>query len=291
MIQSIKPYGGVAVIKSINLWSFPVGYSIEQCLDKALSAGFLAVEPNFAIEGELSFHSSDTAILEIKRKAADRGVSLASLSTGVYWDAPPTHDDPAVRRRAAELIHRQLEVAALLGVGAILVVPGLVGADFIVGSPVIQYDKAYDRALEFIADAAPYAKDCSVVIGVENVWNKMLLSPLEMRDFIDACDSPFVKVYFDVGNVLAFGYPEHWVRILGSRIVRVHVKDFKQSVGNINGFTDLLAGDVNFPEVIKALREIGYDGYITAEMGRYNHYSDQVIDSTSAAMDRILSMK
>jgi L-ribulose-5-phosphate 3-epimerase len=272
--------------KSINLWSFPGSYTIEQCFDKALSAGFHAVEPNFDLTGELGCDAADTQILAIKKMAADKGIELASLSAGVYWGVPPTHEDPAVRKHAVQLVRRQLEVAALLGVGAILVVPGLTG-----GSPDVQYDVAYDRALEFISSAAPHAKDCGVVIGVENVWNKLLLSPLEMRSFIDSCNSPFVQAYFDIGNVLAYGYPEHWIRILGSRIVRIHVKDFKNSVGNINGFTDLLTGDVNFPEVIKALTEIGYNSYITAEMGGYKYYADQVIDNTSAAMDRILAMR
>jgi hexulose-6-phosphate isomerase len=243
------------------------------------------------MEGDLCFNTPDAKVLEFKRMAGDRGIALASLSTGIYWSMPPTHDDSAIRRRAAELLRRQLEVAALLGVGAVLVVPGLVGADFIPGSPVVQYDRAYDRALEFVSTAAPYAMDCGIAIGVENVWNKFLLSPLEMRSFIDSCGSAFVKAYFDIGNVMAFGYPEHWIRILGSRIVRVHIKDFKSSVGNINGFTDLLAGDVDFPEVIKALTEIEYDGYVTAEVGGYKHYSDQIVDNTSAAMDRILAMK
>jgi L-ribulose-5-phosphate 3-epimerase len=279
------------MIKSINLWSFPSSYSFEQCLDKAHRAGFQAIEPNFAEEGELGANVSDAAVLGFKRKAADVGIVLASLSSAVYWFNPPTHDNPAVRGRAADLLRRQLEIAALLGVGAVLVIPGLVGADFIPGSPVVQYDKAYDRAQEFIFSAAPYAKDCGVVIGVENVWNKMLLSPLEMRNFVDSCGSPFVKAYFDIGNVQANGYPAHWIRILGSRIVRVHIKDYKVAVGNINGFTDLLAGDVDFPVVVQALNEIGYNGFVTAEMNVYKHYSDQIIFNTSAAMDRILSMK
>lgn len=279
------------MIKSINLWSFPSSYTIDQCFDKAVSAGFPAVEPNFSEEGELAFNTPDSAVLAIRRSAEGRGLRLASLSSGVYWANPPTHDDPAVRRRALELLKRQLEAAALLGVGAVLVVPGLVGADFIPGSPVVRYDAAIERAREFVCAAAPHAKDCGVVIGVENVWNKMLLSPLEMRDFIDGCGSPFVKAYFDIGNVLAFGYPEHWIRILGSRIARVHVKDFKTSVGNINGFTDLLSGDVNFPEVITALREVGYESYVTAEMGGYRYYTDQIVNNTSAAMDRILAMR
>lgn len=277
--------------KSINLWSFPAGYTIEQCFDKAVTAGFRAVEPNIGLDGELSAESSDNQILAVKRMAQDKGIELTSLSTGAYWSLPPTHDDRAIRQKATDFIKRQLEAAALLGVGAILVVPGLVGAEFIPGSPVIQYDVAYDRALEFVSAAAAHAKACGVVIGVENVWNKLLLSPMEMRDFVDKCASPWVKAYFDIGNVLLYGYPEHWIRVLGTRIVRVHIKDFKKSVGNINGFTSLLSGDVDFPEVVKALKEVGYDSYVTAEIGAYSKYPDQAIDDTSAALDRILSMK
>jgi hexulose-6-phosphate isomerase len=120
----------------------------------------------------------------------------------------------------------------------------------------------------------------------------MFYSPLEFAALIDEMKSPRVGIYFDAGNVLGYHqHPPHWIEILGKRIKRVHVKDFKTSVGNINGFTDLLAGDVNFPEVVKALREVGYDSFITAEMGGYRHYPDQIVDNTSAALDRILSME
>ena len=130
-----------------------------------------------------------------------------------------------------------------------------------------------------------------MAIGVENVWNKFLLSPIEMTGFLDACGSPWIRAYFDAGNVLQFGYPEQWIEILGKRIVRVHVKDFKRAVGNINGFTDLLAGDVDWPAVVRALRGVGYDSFVTAEMGAYRHYGDQIVYNTSAALDRILKME
>src|SRR5659263_668632 len=88
-------------------------------------------------------------------------------------------------------------------------------------------------------------------IGLENVWNKFLLSPIEMRDFIDKIDSSYVGAYLDVGNVINTGYPEQWIRILGKRIKKVHFKDFRKSVGTLSGFVDLLAGDVDYPEVMK----------------------------------------
>src|SRR5690606_16928419 len=103
-----------------------------------------------------------------------------------------------------------------------------------------------------------------VQVCVENVWNKFLLSPLEMRGFLDGLKSSSVGSYFDVGNVLATGYPEHWIQLLGSRIKRVHFKDYRRAVGTADGFCDLLSGDVNWPGVVSALCSIGYDGWVTA---------------------------
>ncbi|GAG27908.1 unnamed protein product, partial [marine sediment metagenome] len=128
------------------------------------------------------------------------------------------------------------------------------------------YDVCYERATEAVKQILPAAEEAGVVIGIENVWNKFLLSPLEMRDFIDNFGSKMVVAYFDVGNILLTGYPDQWIRILGERIKRVHVKDFKTSVGTVEGFVDLLEGDVDFEAVKQALGEIGYDGYVTAEL-------------------------
>ena len=152
---------------------------------------------------------------------------------------------------------------------------------------MVAYDRAYDYALEAISQLAADAKDAGVAIGVENVWNKFLLSPLEMRDFIDKTGSPYVGAYFDVGNVVFSGYPEHWIRILGKRIRKIHFKDFRRMTAGLTGFVDLLAGDVDFPKVMEALEEAGYDGYCNAEMGAYAHYPLQMIYNTSHAMDRI----
>jgi len=121
---------------------------------------------------------------------------------------------------------------------------------------------------------------------VENVWNKFLLSPLEMRDFIDSLNSKYIGSYFDVGNVVYSGYPEHWIKILGNRIKKLHFKDFKRSIGTIAGFVPLLEGDVNFPEVIKALEKINYTSYVTGEL--FPDQSANIVVDTSAAMDKIL---
>jgi hexulose-6-phosphate isomerase len=157
-------------------------------------------------------------------------------------------------------------VAKWLGTDAYLFVPGAVDVFFLPDAEVVPYDVCYQRASEALRQILPAAEETGVAICIENVWNRFLLSPLEMRDFIDSFGSAMVGAYFDVGNVLLTGYPEHWIRILGERIKRVHVKDFKRSAGTAEGFVNLLEGDVNFETVKEALADVGYDGYVTAEL-------------------------
>ena len=133
------------------------------------------------------------------------------------------------------------------------------------------------------------AEEYGVEIGIENVWNKMLLSPLEMRQFIDSVCSDMVGVYFDTGNVVFSGYPEHWINILGKRIKKVHFKAYRRNPGGLNAFVDLLAGDVDWKAVMAAFKNIGYEGWAAGEMiPLYAQGSDQIIYNTSASMERIM---
>jgi hexulose-6-phosphate isomerase len=154
---------------------------------------------------------------------------------------------------------------------------------------VQDYQTVWDRATEGVRSALGTAEECKVSIGIENVWNKFLLSPLEMRGFIDQFDSPWVGSYFDVGNVIAFGYPDQWIRILGSRIKAVHVKDFRRAVGTAEGFVDLCEGDVPWPAVMAALRDVGYAGPLTAELiPHYPSNPELRCANASRALDVIL---
>ena len=153
----------------------------------------------------------------------------------------------------------------------------------------VDYQTAYDRSLESLNELKCVAEELQIQIGLENVWNKFLLSPMEMKDFIDKIGSEYVGSYLDVGNTVYCGYPEDWVRILGKRIRKVHFKDYRRQAGGLHGFVDLLAGDVNYPEVMKAFREIGYDGWVSAEMiPAYKYHTETLIYNTSRAMDAIL---
>lgn len=275
--------------KGINIWSFPEGKPIMECAKLAKKAGFDGIELSLNESGELGLETTEQEALVLRQQITDLGLEISGLATGLYWANWMTSESEAVRMKAMDICKKQLETAAALGADAILVIPGAVGVDFIPGCNVIDYDKAYERAQESVCKLAPFAEQADVSIGIENVWNKFLLSPLELRQFIDSIGSPFVGSYFDVGNVVQSGYPEHWIRILGSRIKKVHFKDYRRQAGGLHGFVDLLAGDVDYPAVMAAFKEIGYDGYVTAEMiPNYTYHTEQIISNTSASMDVIL---
>ena len=275
--------------KGINVWSFPAGMSQKDCMRLAAKTGYDSIELSLDAEGELSLKSSDEEIKSFRALADELGIEISSLATGLYWGTPLSSDDESVRQAAKDTVRFQLNAAKLLGVDAILVVPGCVNARFIDGCAEMPYDVVYDRALEAMQELKKDAEEAGVVIALENVWNKFLLSPLEMRDFIDKIGSDFVKVYFDVGNTQFIGFPEHWIKILGSRIARIHMKDFKEAIGNLDGFCELLEGNVNFPAVMKALREVGYDKYLTAEINYIPCETNRVVEDTFKAMTKIFA--
>jgi L-ribulose-5-phosphate 3-epimerase len=284
-----KMWEMMRVKKGINAWSFPGNLTIAECMKLAVKAGFEGYEPALAETGELSLESKEADLHNIRKQAEEAGIALTSLASGLYWEYSLTSPHPHIRQKARDIVKKQLEAAAILNVDTILVVPGAVGVDFIPGADVVPYDRAYEYALETLSELAETARNYRVHIGIENVWNKFLLSPLEMRDFIDRIGSAYVGSYFDVGNVLYSGYPEHWISILGSRIKKVHFKDYRRDAGGLHGFVDLLAGDVDYAAVTSALREIGYDGYVIAEMiPAYKQHPEQIIYNTSGAMDAIL---
>ena len=277
--------------KGINIWSFPQG-SIKESLTLAKKAGFEGVELALGGEGELSMTSTESEIKEIKKTADDMGLALYSLSCGLCWDYRLSDDDAKMREAAKDMIKKQLETAKILGADTILVIPGVVNVSFSHPEKKVAYDVVYDRALEGLNELKPYAESLKVNIALENVWNKFLLSPMEMKDFIDKLGSDYIGSYLDIGNTMYCSYPEDWIRILGNRIKKVHFKDYRVEAGGLHGFVDLLAGDVDYPEVMKAFGEIGYDDWVSAEMiPNYKHHTDAIIYNTSYAMDRILGRK
>lgn len=273
--------------KGISIWAFAES-SLENCFRLAKKHGFDGIELAMDETGELTPETTLEQIQEIRQAAAQYQLELYSLATGLYWKYPLTSGVPAIAERAAYLLKRQIDIAAHLGCNTVLVVPGTVTGPQDGSGPAVPYDIAYERAFTAVSAAAALAEQKKVRIGLENVWNKFLLSPLEMRDFIDQIGSPWIGAYFDVGNVVRDGYPEQWISILDKRIVKVHLKDYRRSDGTIAGFTELLCGDVNYPAVIQALRHCGYDDWVTAEVTPHSNDPEAALRNASHAMDNIL---
>ena len=156
-----------------------------------------------------------------------------------------------------------LDAAQTLGAGSILVIPGIATED-------LRYEQAYETAQTRVAQLADYAPGIQLMI--ENVWNNMLYSPLEMARFVDEMGKDNVGICFDIANARRFGSPEQWIRTLGKRVRELHCKDYRMSIDNINGFTNILDGDVNYPAVFAAAREIGFDGNWVVELIPPAHY-------------------
>lgn len=267
----------------------PADLSIDERLDLAVKAGFDGIEPRVADAGSgdlVNADSTDAELAAAARKIRDRGLDICSLMGGGSYSRvhPIVSDDPKERALGMESLRRAIHITAALDAEVLLVVPHWV-------NDAVRYDYCYERAKEALQEVGPEAEKLGVILGVENVWNKFLLSPLEYARFVDEVNSPAVKAYFDAGNMLIWGYPYHWAEILGPRIARVHIKDFKIDVGTGRGFAQLLHGDMDWPKLMKSLRSIGYDGYVTAEVGLLTHFPVESVYDTATAMDRIFALK
>jgi L-ribulose-5-phosphate 3-epimerase len=276
--------------KCISYWSIPGGpensLPIAGALTQAKAAGFAGVELAIGAAGVLNTRTTRADCEAIRAKIDKSGLIVETLASGMSWGVNPTSEDPKVRQKAIELHADALQRAAWLGCQAMLFVPGVVVSP-IAPSEVIRYDVAVKRAREATGQLLDVAQRVGVDLCLENVWNGLLLSPLEWIDFIDGFNSDRVGMYVDVGNLMGYHqHPPHWIEMLGKRIKRVHVKDFKDQFGfeGRYSFARLGEGDVPWAESAAALKAIGYNGTIVAEM---MPPEDGLLDHTSQAMDRL----
>ena len=253
------------MLLSINAWTFPAGTDAPTLAASAARAGFEAIELTMDGEGLLTALSTQEQCSQITRVLQDAGLRIASLAGGLFREFSYTDPDPAMRQKARDLTRSGLDLASWLGTDALLVVPGVVGGW---NDPVPRtgYADALARSFEMLCKLREDAEDHGISIAIENVWNRFLLSPVEMRDLIDRINSPWVGAYFDIGNAMAFGYPQDWIEVLGRRIVRVHAKDYDLGRSGIDGFNcRLQEGSVDWPAVVAALEQAGYQGPMTYE--------------------------
>jgi hexulose-6-phosphate isomerase len=280
--------------KGINAWMFPGAFEDlvepEDAIVLAKKFGYESLELCIGPAGsKLGFDASEAKCQKLVQLAKDEGILLETTASGLYWGKSLGDPDDSVRKEAKEELTQMLRVSGALGCKVHLTIPAAVDVFFNPDRPVQNYDDCLKYAVEGIQSLVPVAQETGVKMGIENVWNKMLTSIGEMHWFLKQIDSEWVGSYFDVGNALPFGYPDQWIRSLGSKIFAIHFKDFKKSVGTADGFVDLCEGDVDFDAVVSALNDIGFDGPVTAEMiPHYPRYPMVRVINTSTALDYIL---
>jgi len=239
--------------KSLVIYMLPKELSYLDRFKLAKDVGFEGVEAQ-TIE--------DPKVAEEIRAASEKaGLKIHSVMNMAHWDFPLSSSDPAVVKKSVAGMETSLRNAKFWGADTVLLVPAVVDA-------ATRYQDAYTRSAKVIREQIlPLAAELKVTVAVEEVWNKFLLSPIEFVAYVDSFKSRYLKAYFDVGNVVLYGYPQDWIRTLGKRIVRVHLKDFHMD-GEKEKFEwkNLGEGDIDWPEVRKALAEIGYEGYVTCEI-------------------------
>lgn len=289
----------------INQFCFPASCDVAEALSRAKALGFDCMEicltadqrPGQAVGGVtdaldisgyynrlLHEHAGESEFRQLRKLSEDIGLPISSVGGIISFSIYPlTSKDSATAQRSMDAVRRMLDAAQVLGASSALVIPGIATQD-------MGYEEAYRIAQERISTLADYAPQVELMI--ENVWNNMLYSPLEMARFVDETGRKNVGICFDIANARRFGYPEQWIRTLGGRIREFHCKDYRMSVDNINGFTNLLDGDVDYSAVLSAIREIGFDGDLIVELiPPAHHLVDATLRHALAALRELSQSK
>lgn len=272
VVKTKRAEGGPAsrdeIKKAFVFGMLPGSLSVEDRFKLATDVGIQAVEIGTTRDSET-----------LKRMIAcseKTGVRIHSIMNSDHWGCPLSSPDPDVVEKGMECMRVSFQNAKDCGADTVLLVPAVV-------NPQVMYRDAYERSQKQIRKLLPLAEKLKVIIGVENVWNKFLLSPIEFARYVDEFESPFLKAYFDCGNVVLFGFPQDWIRTLGSRIVKLHVKGFDARKSQ---FVNLREGTIDWPEVRRALKEINYSGFMTAELGGGDA---DYLKNVSEDMDKIIA--
>jgi L-ribulose-5-phosphate 3-epimerase len=267
--------GRLPIFTSVEYSMLPETVPIPERFRMAKDAGFERIEcPTTRDPAEAQ---------KMKDAAAAAGIKIHSVMNMDHWKYPLSSSDPAVVEKSLDGARVSLHNAKLWGADTILIVPAVVNAE-------TSYRDAYKRSQENIRKLIPLAQELRVVVAIEEVWNKFLLSPLEFARYIDEFESPWIRSYFDVGNVVLYGYPQDWIRTLGPRIAKLHIKDFSWRK-LVAKWVPLGEGDIDWHAIYAALSEIGYKGTATVELpGGDAAYLKEVNRRLNAILENRLSV-
>lgn len=255
-----------AMYTQVSFWSFRGERHVLEVMPLTKEAGFQGIELTIGETGDLTPDTPAGMCKAFATAAKSLKLKLGSVASGLLWKYNPASASKATRDKALELTEACMRVTAELGVSHLLVLTGHVGVPWDHTAEVVDYEECYLRSVEFGKSVGKLAAKTGVTACFENVWNYFLSSPLEFRQFLADVKNPSVGLYLDLGNAWQTGYPQHWIRLLGESVQRVHVKDYRRATGLPHGFVNLGDGDAPLSESIKMLRKAKYKGPITAEV-------------------------
>lgn len=273
-VSAITPFATVSGINKVPFMTAEQK-TTKMSLKKALVFGMIKDEGSltdkFKIARDAGFDGveldspADFPLTDILRAKQSAGIELPSVINKDHWSKPLSDPDQQIRQQCINSVIKSMHEVKELGGDTVLVVPGIVNEK-------VSYEQAYNTSLESIRSLIPYVEKTGIQIGLENVWNNFLISPIDARRFVDEINHPLIGWYFDIGNVLRYGWPEQWIRTLNSRIKKLHIKEFSRENMNTKGLwegfkVELLEGDNNWPVVMQAVKDINYQGgWLTAEV-------------------------
>jgi len=264
--------------------AYPPTLSVKKGLVLSMLPSKLSIADRFKLARDTGFEVIQAPTTpdqrdaeETQRAATSTGIRVDSVMNMAHWEFPLSSPDPAVVEKSMNGMRTSLYNAKLWGSDAVLLVPAVVNAG-------VTYRDAWNRSQKQIRELLPLAEELKIVIAIEEVWNKFLLSPLEMASYVSEFKSPWVRAWFDVGNVVLYGYPQDWIRTLGSQIYKVHLKDFKRGEGSYR-WTNLGDGDIDWRAVRAAFLDIGYTGSVIAELESGN---EAYLKDVSRRIDKLL---
>ncbi len=263
---------------------------IKKAVKLGMVAGEMALLDKFKLLKKLGFDGVEADSPnnldnnELLAARDETGLIIHGVVDSIHWNVPLSDPDPEVREKGVAGLETALKDAAAYGASTVLLVPAIVNKQ-------VSYDEAYTRSQKEIRRVLPLAEELDIKIAIENVWNNFLLSPLEAARYVDEFESAHIGWYFDIGNIVNYGWPEHWISILGPRILKLDIKEFSRKKRNDEGLwkgfhVKLLEGDCDWPAVMTALDKIGYESWATAEVAGGD---ETRLRDIADRMDRIIS--
>ena len=233
--------------KAVKYGMIREGKSVKEKFELIKKLGFLGVEIDSPGAPDLK---------EANEAQEATGIKIHGVIDSVHWRDTLSHPDEKVRAKGLKALEGALQDAATVKADTVLLVPGVVNKE-------ATYEQCWERSHAEIVKALPLAEKLGVKIAIEVVWNNFITKPDQLIEYVDSFKNPLLGAYFDCSNMVKYGVPSsEWIRKLGKRMFKFDFKGYSKT----KQWVPIGEGDEDWPEIVKALGEIGYDGWATAEV-------------------------